>query len=386
MTKRNKWRIVGLAGVAFCAYAYYLGADEPSGAGETSGGIYRVMEPGGEWVVGIPCPEGYSGRGEAQWTQDAARPLAWWVAVESGNGDFAACCSCPAFLDARFDARFGKMVQPFYDPSALAQHIAKSVGNVLGVSELEVEDARYVDTDKYDSLHARTLPLLRPERRGEVRLRYRGWKGEREVSVAFVASFMFTGRIRGNDFTENSLHLDRIRSSASPVGREREGEGLATRLVGELKFNPTLEKRLERMICERTMNANRQSTAFTQQAIRNLNRTHEMGQRANAALNEQQEMFQTAHERQQQSQDKWADSWRDVIGEKQSVVDPQTGNPVRVDRAENTYFDASGRPVQMSDDQLRDWSRQNGGGAVDARERFEYANPNLRRAVPAQND
>ena len=145
-------------------------------------------------------------------------------------------------------------------------------------------------------------------------------------------------------------------------------------------------KRVERIACERTQTANQQSTAFTQQAIRNINHTHEMGQRANAALNEQQEMFQAAHERQQQSQDKWADSWRDVIGEKQSVVDPQTGNPVRVDRAENTYFDASGRPVQMSDDQLRDWSRRNGGGAVGARERFEYANPQLRRAAPAQDD
>ena len=386
MTRRNKWRIVSLAGVAFCTYAYYLGADESSGSDETPDGIYRVNEPGGEWVVSVPCPAGYGGRGEAQWTQEASRPLAWWVAIESNNGEFAACCSCPAFFNPRFDPRFGKMVQPFYSPDALARHIAGSVGNVLGVSELEVEDARYVDTDKYDSLHARTLSLLRPERRGEVRLRYRGWKGEREVSVAFVASFMFTGRISGNDFTENSLQLDQIRSSACLPGREREVEKISERLLAGLKFNPTLEKRLERMICERTQAANLQSSAFTQQAIRNLNRTHEMGQRANAALNEQQEMFQAAHERQQQSQDKWADRWRDVIGEKQSVVDPQTGNPVRVDRAENTYFDASGRPVQMSDDQLRDWSRRNGGGAVGARERFEYANPHLRRANPAQND
>ena len=398
MTKRNKWRIVSLAGVAFCAYAYYLGADdvsdagetagsgEMSGSGETSGNLYRLREPGGEWVVSVPCPAGYRGRGEAQWTQEVSRPLVWWVAVESGNGDFTACCSCTSFFDSRFDARFGKMVQPFYDPEALARHIANRVGKALGVSELEVEDARYVDTDKYDALLARTISLIRPERRGEVRLRYCGWKGEREVSVTFVASFMFAGRISGNDFTENSLRLSLIRSSACPVGREREGEGLATRLVEGLKLNPTLEKRLERMAYERTMADNQQSTAFTQQTIRNLNHQHEMGQRANAALNAQQEMFQAAHERQQQSQDHWANRWRDVIGEKQSVVDPQSGNPVRVDRAENTYFDPSGRPVQMSDDQLRDWSRRNGGGAVGARERFEYANPQLRRATPAQDE
>ena len=386
MTRRNKWRIVGLMGVAFCAYAYYLGADESSDAGETTNGIYRVKESGGEWVVSVPCPAGCSGRGEAEWTQEVSRPLVWWVAIESNTGEFAACCSCPAFFNPRFDARFGRMAQPFYDPETLAQHIAKSVGKVLGVSELEVEDARYVNTDKYDSLLARTLSLLRPGRRGEVRLRYRGWKGEREVSVAFVASFMFAGRIEGNDFTENSLHLNYIRSFACLPGREREVEKTSERLVAELKFNSTIERRLERIVCERTQTANRQSTAFTQQAIRNINHTHEMGQRANAALNEQQEMFQAAHERQHQSQDRWADRWRDVIGEKQSVIDPQTGNPVRVDRAENTYFDDSARPVQMSDDQRRDWSRRNGGGTVDARERFENANPHLRRAESAQDD
>lgn len=59
VTKRNKWRIVGLCGAAFFAYAYYVGADDCEDG--TTGGIYRVKEPGGEWVVGIPCPEGYSG-------------------------------------------------------------------------------------------------------------------------------------------------------------------------------------------------------------------------------------------------------------------------------------------------------------------------------------
>ena len=171
-----------------------------------------------------------------------------------------------------------------------------------------------------------------------------------------------------------------------PVGREKDGERLVARLDKGRQDNASLWRRVARISSERTQTANRQSTAFTQQAVRDINHIHEMGQRANAALNEQQEKFQAAHQRQQQSQDKWADRWRDVIGEKQNVVDPQTGNPVRVDRAENTYFDASGRPVQMSDDQLRDWSRRNGGGAVDARERFEHANPQLRRAMPAQDD
>ena len=35
MTKRNQWRIVCLMGAAFCAYAYYLGADEASDSDET---------------------------------------------------------------------------------------------------------------------------------------------------------------------------------------------------------------------------------------------------------------------------------------------------------------------------------------------------------------
>ena len=72
--------------------------------------------------------------------------------------------------------------------------------------------------------------------------------------------------------------------------------------------------------------------------------------------------------------------------ETSAVGEATDGNPVRVDRAENTYFDASGRPVQMSDDKLRDWSRRKGGAAVGARERFEYANPQLRRAEQAQDD
>lgn len=59
MTKRNRWRIVGLCGAAFFAYAYYLGAEDEVSADGTTGGIYRVKEPGGEWVVGLPCPEGY---------------------------------------------------------------------------------------------------------------------------------------------------------------------------------------------------------------------------------------------------------------------------------------------------------------------------------------
>ena len=386
MTKRNKWRIVGLMGVAFCVCAYYRGADESSDVGAPSDGIYRVKEPGGEWVVSIPCPAGYSGRGAAQWTQEASRPLVWWATVESKGGEFAACCSCCAFFNPQFDANAGRMVQPYYSPESLARRLCNGVGDALGLEEIELEDACFVDTDKYDALHARVFSFAKPERRGEVRLYYTGLKGGREVSAVFIASFWFVGRIAGNDFTENSLHLDQLRSFACPVGREKEGEQLASRLLAGLKFNPSLEKRLERMVCERTQAANQQSTAFTQQAIRNINRTHEMGQRANAALNEQQEAFQAAHERQQQSQDRWTDRWRDVIGEKQNVVDPQTGNPVRVDRAENTYFDASGRPVQMSDDQLREWSRRNGGGAVGARERFEFANPNLRRAGPAQEE
>ena len=386
MTKRNKWRIVGLVGVAFCAYAYYLGADETSGSGVASDGIYRVKEPGGEWVVGIPCPEGYSCRGAAQWTEEAARPLVWWAAVESKQDDIAACCSCDAYFNAHFDASCGRMVQPFDDPEILAENLLGGVGNALGVEDLEIEDARYVDTDKYDAL-SRTLRSMGVlQQRGEVRLTYSGEKGGKDVTVVYIAAFAFAGVRGGNAFSGRTLYLYRPRSYACPTGREKDGERLVSRLDKGRQDNASMWKRVERIACERTQAANLRSTAFTQQAVRNINHTHEMGQRANAALNEQQEMFRAAHERQQQSQDRWADRWRDVIGEKQNVVNPQTGNPVRVDRAENTYFDASGRPVQMSDDQLRDWSRRNGGGAVGARERFEYANPQLRRANPAQDD
>ena len=386
MTKRNKWRIVGLVGLAFCAYAYYIGADEASDTGEASGGIYRVREPGGEWVVGFPCPAGYSSRGAAQWTEDVSNPLVWWAAVESENGDIAACCSCDAYFNAHFDASSGRMVQSFDDPEILAETLLRGVSNALGVEELEIEDARYIDTDKYDGLFKTLRSLGVLQQRGEVRLTYCGEKGGKDVTVVYIAAFAFAGVRNGGPFSGRTLYLYRPRSYACPAERTGEGERLVARLDKGRQDNSLMWKRVERMVCERTQIANQQNTAFTQQAIRNINHTHEMGQRANAALNEQQEMFQAAHERQQQSQDKWADRWRDVIGEKQNAVDPQTGNPVRVDRAENTYFDESGRPVQMSEDQLRDWSRQNGGGAVDARERFEYANPHLRRAAPAQND
>ena len=386
MTRRNKWRIVGLAGVAFCVYAYYLGADETSGVGDPSNGTYRVKEPGGDWVVGIPCPEGYRYRGAAQWTEDVSNPLVWWAAVESKKDDIAACCSCDAYFNAHFDASCGRMVQPFDDPETLAESFLMGVGNALGVEDLEIEDARYVDTDKHDALFGTLRSLGVLQQRGEVRLTYSGEKGGKDVTVVYIAAFAFAGVRGGSAFSGRTLYLYRPRSYACPVGREKDGERLVSRLDKGRQDNASMWKRVERIVCERTMNANQQSTVFTQQAIRNLNRTHEMGQRANAALNEQQEMFLAAHQRQQQSQDKWADSWRDVIGEKQNVVDPQSGNAVRVDRAENTYFDASGCPVQMSDDQLRDWSRRNGGGAVGARERFEFANPHLRRANPAQND
>lgn len=386
MTRRNKWRMVSLASVAFCVYAYYLGADEPSDVNEPSSGIYRVKEPGGDWVVGIPCPEGYRCRGAAQWTEDVSNPLVWWAAVESGGGDIAACCSCDAYFKAHFDASCGRMVQPFEDPEALAESLLRGVGNALGVEDLEIEDARYDDSDKYDALFRTLKSLGVLQERGAVRLTYSGEKGGKDVTVVYIAAFAFAGARNGGPFSGRTLYLSRPRSYACPAGREKDGERLVARLDKGRQDNASMWKRVERIVSERTMNANRQSTAFTQQTIRNINRTHEMGQRANAALNEQQEMFQAAHERQQQSQDRWADRWRDVIGEKQNVVDPQSGNPVRVDRAENTYFDASGRPVQMSDDQLRDWSRRNGGGAVGARERFEFANPHLRRAEPAQDD
>ena len=386
MTKRNKWRIVSLAGVAFCAYAYYLGADESSDVDEPSSGIYRVKEPGGEWIVGIPCPAGYGGRGEAQWTEDAACPLVWWATVESKKGDMAACCSSDTYFNAHFDSSCGRMVQPFDDPETLAERLLGGVGNALGVEDLEIEDARYVDTDKYDDLSRTLMSMGVLQRRGEVRLTYSGEKDGKDVTVVYIAAFAFAGVRGGGPFSGRTLYLYRPRSYACPAGREKDGESLVARLDEGRQDNASLWRRVASISSERTQTANRQSTAFTQQTIRNLNHQHEMGQRANAALNAQQEMFQAAHERQQQSQDHWADRWRDVIGEKQNVVDPQSGNPVRVDRAENTYFDASGRPVQMSDDQIRDWSRRNGGGAVGARERFEYANPQLRRATPAQDD
>ena len=386
MTQRTKWRISGLMGVAFCACAYYLGADESSDVGKSSNGIYRVKEPGGEWVVGIPCPEGYGCRGAAQWTEDVSNPLVWWAAVESKEGDIAACCSCDAYFNAHFDASCGRMVQPFDDPDALAESFLRGVGNALGVGDLEIEDAHYVDTDKYDALFRTLMSLGVLQQRGEVRLTYSGEKGEKDVTVVYIAAFAFAGVRNGGPLSGRTLYLYRPRSYACPAGRIGDGERLVARLDKGRQDNASIWKRVERIVYERTMNANRQGTAFTQQAIRNINRTHEVGQRANAALNEQQEMFQATHQRQQQSQDRWTDRWRDVVGEKQNVVDPQSGNPVRVDRAENTYFDPSGRPVQMSDDQLRDWSRRNGGGAVDSRERFEYANPNLRRAEPVQDD
>lgn len=386
MTKRNRWRIVGLCGAAFFAYAYYLGAEDEVGADGTTGGIYRVNEPGGEWVVGIPCPEGYRARGGAQWTEDVSNPLQWWAAFESGKENIAACCSCDAYFNAHFDPNGGRMVQPFENAETLAECLLRGVGNALGVEDLEIEDARYVDTDKYDDLFKTLKSLGVLQRRGEVRLTYGGEKDGKDVNVVYIAAFAFAGVRNGGPFAGRTLYLYRPRSYACPVGRERDCERLVARLDAGRQDNAAMWKRVERIVCERTQTANQQNTAFTQQAIRDLNRTHEMGQRANAVLNEQQEMFQTAHERQQQSQDKWADRWRDVIGEKQNVVDPQSGSPVRVDRAENTYFDASGRAVQMSDDQLRDWSRRNGGGAADSRERFEFANPNLRRATKRPTD
>ena len=272
------------------------------------------------------------------------------------------------------------MVQPFENPETLAQCLLRGISNALDVEDLEIENARYVDTDKYDDLFKTLKSLGVLQRRGEVRLTYSGEKGGKDVNVAYIAAFAFGGVCDGSPFSGLTLYLYRPRSYACPVGWERDCERLVARLDAGRQDNAEMWKRVERIVCERTMTANQQNTAFTQQAIRNLNRTHEMGQRANAALNEQQEMFRAAHERQQQTQDKWADRWRDVIGEKQNVIDPQSGKSVRVDRAENTYFDASGRPIQMSDDQFRDWSRRNAGGAADARERFEFANPNLRRA------
>ena len=164
-----KW--TGGGGAAFFAYAYYLGAEDEVSADGTTGGIYRVNEPGGEWVVGIPCPEGYRARGGAQWTEDVSNPLQWWAAFESGKENIAACCSCDAYFNAHFDPNGGRMVQPFENAETLAECLLRGVGNALGVEDLEIEDARYLDTDKYDDLFKTLKSLGVLQRRGEVRLK-----------------------------------------------------------------------------------------------------------------------------------------------------------------------------------------------------------------------
>lgn len=379
MTTRNKWRLVSLAGVVFLAFMYYVGDDgdgeadgvDRGGRGgvETEDGVFRVTEPGGEWVVGIPCPAGYRGRGEARWTEDSANPLVWWLGVESDDGEVAASCSCDDYHKPYFDARSGGMVQPFLEPEAFAESLIEDIGRSLDVADLQVDDARYEDTDKYDHLFRTLISMGAVQRRGEVRLTYGGEKDGKDVAVVYIAAFALAGGGNG-PFSASTLYLSRPRCYACPSGREEECERLVARLDEGRQDNAALKSRVEQIVCQRTQNANQQVMS--------------MGQQANAALMQQQEAFQASHAQQQQSQDHWADSWRDVIGEKQNVIDPQSGNPVRVDNAENTYFDPSGRPVQMSDDQIRDWARRNGGGAVDSRERFEYANPHLHRARKAR--